>query len=77
MIVPGRTEKIFMKKNVILKALSIFLILVSLFATVGAITVTGSGFLDLSNIVRAACICTAVVCLVLAVFAWKSSKPKA
>ena len=65
-----------MKKNVILKALSIFLILVSLFATVGAITVTGRGFLDLSNIVRSACICTAVACLILAVFAWKSSKPK-
>ena len=65
-----------MKKNVIIKALSIFLILVSFFATVGAITVTGSGFLNLSNIVRAACICTAVVCLILAVFTWKSSKPK-
>lgn len=69
-------EEIFMKKNVILKTLSVFLILVSFFATVGAITVTGSGFLNLSNIVRAACICTAVVCLILAVFAWKSSKPK-
>ena len=69
-------EVIFMKKNLILKAFSIFLFLVSLFATVGAITVTGSGFLDLSNIIRAACICTAVICLILAVFTWKSSKPK-
>ena len=77
MIVSGGMEEIFVKKNVILKALSIFLILVSLFAMLGAITVTGSGFLDLSNIVRAACIFTVVVCLILAVFAWKFSEPKA
>ena len=48
----------------------------SFLATVCAITVTGSGVLDLSNIVRAVCICVAVVCGILAVVAWKSSNPR-
>ena len=65
-----------MKKNTILKVVSIVLALVSIFAIVCAITITGSGFLDLSNIVRAVCIGVAVVCGILAVVAWKSSKPK-
>ena len=65
-----------MKKNTILKAISIVLALVTILAIVYAITVTGSGFLDLSNIVRAVCIGIAVVCGILAVVAWKGSKPK-
>ena len=65
-----------MKKNTILKVVSIILALVTILAIVCAITVTGSGFLDLSNIVRAVCIGVAVVCGILAVVAWKGSKPK-
>lgn len=65
-----------MKKNTILKVVSIILALVTILSIVCAVTVTGSGFLDLSNIVRAVCIGVAVVCGVLAVVAWKSSKPK-
>lgn len=65
-----------MKKNTIRKVVSILLALVTILAIVCAITVTGSGFLDLSNIVRAICIIVAVVCGILAVVAWKSSKPK-
>ncbi|MBQ8623867.1 MAG: hypothetical protein IJ424_05755 [Oscillospiraceae bacterium] len=50
--------------------------LVTILSIVCAVTVTGSGFLDLSNIVRAVCIGVAVVCGILAVVAWKFSKPK-
>ena len=65
-----------MKKKTILKVVSIILALVTILAIVCAITVTGSGFLDLSNIVRAVCIGVAVVCGILAVVAWKSSKSR-
>ena len=65
-----------MKKNTILKVVSIVLALVNILAIICDVTVTGSGFLDLSNIVRAVCIGVAVVCGILAVVAWKSSKPK-
>ena len=65
-----------MKKNTILKVVSIVLALVTILAIVCAVTVTGSGFLDLSNIVRAVCIGVAVVCGILAVVAWKSSKSR-
>ena len=65
-----------MKKNTILNVVSIVLALVTILAIVCAVTVTGSGFLDLSNIVRAVCIGVAVVCGILAVVAWKGSKPK-
>jgi len=65
-----------MKKNTNLKVISIVLALVTILAIVCAVTVTGSGFLDLSNIVRVVCIGVAVVCGILAVIAWKGSKPK-
>lgn len=65
-----------MKKNIILKTISIVLTLITILAVIGAITVTGSGFLDLSNIVRAVCIGVAVVCGVFAVVAWRYSKPR-
>lgn len=64
------------EKNIILIVISIVLTLITIFAVIGAITVTGSGFLDLSNIVRAVCIGIAVVCGILAVVAWKYSKPR-
>ena len=65
-----------MKKNIILKVISVVLMLITVLAVIGAITVTGSGFLDLSNIVRAICIGVAVVCCIFSVVAWKCSKPK-
>lgn len=65
-----------MKRNTILKVVSIVLVFVTILAIICAVTVTGNGFLDLSNIVRAVCIGVAVVCGILAVVAWKSSKPK-
>lgn len=63
-------------KNTILKVVSIVLALVTILAIIFAVTVTGSGFLDLSNIVRAVCIGVAVICGILAIVAWKFSKPK-
>ena len=65
-----------MIKNTILKVVSIVLALVTILAIVCAVTVTGSGFLDLSNIVRAVCIGVAVVCGIHAIVAWKYSNPK-
>lgn len=65
-----------MKKNIILKIVSIVLVLITILAGICAITVTGSGFLDLSNIVRAVCIGVVMVCGVLAVLTWKSSKTR-
>ena len=65
-----------MKKRTILKVVSVVLALVTILAIVCAATVTGSGFLDLSNIVKAVCIGIAVVCGILTVVAWKCSKPK-
>ncbi len=65
-----------MKKSIILKIISSILALLTILAILCAITVTGGGILDLSNIVRVVCIGVAVVCVVLAIVAWKYSNPK-
>lgn len=65
-----------MKKNIILKLISIVFVIVMIWAIVCAITVTGSGFLDLSNIARGVFIGIAIVCSVLAIVSWKCSQPK-
>ena len=65
-----------MKRNMILKAISIVLALVTILAIACAATVTGSGFLDLSNIARAVFIGAAVVCSILAAVTWRGSKSK-
>ena len=66
-----------MKKDVILKVISIAFSLITILAIACAITVTGSGFLDLSNIARAVCIGVAIICGILAFITWKYSKSKA
>ena len=63
-----------MKKDVILKIISIILVLVTIFAIICAFTIKGSGFLDLSNIARIVCIVIASVCGIFAVITWKYSK---
>lgn len=63
-----------MKKGTVSKVFSIFLAGITMLAIVGAITVTGSGFLDVSNIVRGVCIGVGVVCGILAGILWKYSK---
>ena len=66
-----------MKKDVILKVISIAFALITILAIACATTVTGSGFLDLSNIARAVCIGVAIICGILAFITWKCSKSKA
>ena len=63
-------------KNTILKIVSIVFVLITILAIACAITGTGSGFLDLSNIARAVCIGVAVVCGILAFITWKCTMPK-
>ena len=65
-----------MKKKAFRKAVSIIFALVAILAIVCAITVTGGGFLDLSNIARVICISIAVVCGILAVVMWRSVSRK-
>ena len=55
-----------MKKSVISKVISIVFALITILAIACAITGSGSGFLDLSNIARAVCIGVAVICGILA-----------
>ena len=66
-----------MKRGVILKIISIVFTLITILAITCAITGTGNGFLDLSNIARAVCIGIAVICGILAFITWKYSKSKA
>ena len=65
-----------MKKGVILKVISSVFALITILAIACAITGTGSGFLDLSNIARGICIGVAVICSILAFITWKYSKSK-
>ena len=66
-----------MEKSVIPKVISIVFALITILAIACAITGSGSGFLDLSNIVKAVCIGVAVICGILAFITWKCSKSKA
>ena len=65
-----------MKRNSVLRAVSAVLALLALLAILCAVTVTGGGFLDLSNMVRMACAGAAVVCGLLAAIVWRCSRPK-
>lgn len=65
-----------MNKNTIFKVISIILALITIGAILCAVTATGSGFMDLSNIVRIVSTGVAVICGILSVVTWKSSKPK-
>lgn len=61
------------KNSIILKVISIVFALITILAIACAITGTGSGFLDLSNIARAVCVGVAVICGILAFISWKYS----
>ena len=63
-----------MEKSVIPKVISIVFALITILAIACAITGSGSGFLDLSNIVRAVCIGVAVICGILAFVTWKAKR---
>lgn len=66
-------KEINMEKKTIFRIISIILVVIAIFAAVCAATTTGSGFLDLSNIVKTICVCVAVVCAVLSAVMWKIS----
>lgn len=63
-----------MKKSVIPKVIRIVFALITILAIACAITGSGSGFLDLSNIARAICIGVAVICGILAFVTWKAKR---
>ena len=63
-----------MEKSVIPKVISIVFALITILAIACAITGSGSGFLDLSNIARAICIGVAVICGILAFVTWKAKR---
>ena len=65
-----------MKKRAVLKIIRFVLTLITVLAVACAVTVTGGGFLDLSDLVRAVCIGIAVACGLLAVVMWKCAEPK-
>jgi Na+/proline symporter len=67
-------ERDYMKKSVISKVISIVFALITILAIACAITGSGSGFLDLSNIARAVCIGVAVICGILAFVTWKAKR---
>ena len=62
-------------KRTICRILSVIMLAVTAFLIYCAVTVTGSGFLDLSNIVRYVCtgmaVISSVIALVLARIGWK------
>ena len=62
-----------MKNKTILKIISIIMAVIAIFAIFCATTVVGGGFIDLSNMVKIACIFTAIICAVFSVISWKSS----
>lgn len=63
-----------MKKTMAYKIICVILCVIMVLAVVGIITVTGSGFLDLSNIVRAICTGVAIICAILAWIFYRNSK---
>ena len=63
-----------MEKSVIPKVIRIVFALITILAIACAITGSGSGFLDLSNIARAVCIGVAVICGILAFVTWKAKR---
>lgn len=63
-----------MKKRTAFRMISVLLGVFALIAVLCAATVTGSGFLDLSNIARVVFAGIAVVCAGFAILFWKSAK---
>ena len=65
------------KPQFLYRTISILMMLIALIAFVGIITVTGSGFLDLSNIARIFLSGIAIACVVISTLTWKTNKPYA
>lgn len=64
-------------KKTICKIVSVIMTTLTAVAIIAAITVTGNGLLDLSNIIRTVCIGVAAICGISAVmvgrYGWKSN----
>ena len=66
-----------MDKDMLLKAISIILAMIAVFAFIGALTIKDvGGLMDLSNIMRPVFFIVAGVCGVLAYVLWNSSKER-
>lgn len=65
-----------MKKRMKYKVISVLLFVVMLVAVACAMTVTGSGFLDLSNIAQYIFIGIALICGIAGVVLWRMSGVK-
>lgn len=65
-----------MKKGIIWLVVSIVMALCALVSIATMLTVTGSGFLDLSNIVRYVCLGIALICGTISVAGWLAYKKK-
>ena len=63
-----------MKKYTICLVSSVILFIIALLSLIGAITVTGSGFLDLSNIARGIFTVVALVSFILAAIVFPKEK---
>ena len=61
-------------KKTFMKILGIVLAAAAVLSIICAVTVTGSGFLDLSNIAKAVFFGVAVICGISAIFLWRYSK---
>lgn len=65
------------KLQVLYRTISILMMLIALIAFVGVITVTGSGFLDLSNIARIFLSGISIICAIISTHVWKTNRPHA
>ena len=63
-----------MKRAKNYKAISIVMIVIMLLAIICAITANGSGFLNMSNVVRYFAIGAAAICGIIAIITWILSK---
>ena len=62
------------KKKLLLTIISVVMLVLMVTAILCAITVTGSGFLDLSNLARYLFVGIAIICGVVSLITWKIAK---
>lgn len=63
-----------MSKRSVYRSISVLLTVIALLAIVCAVTVTGGGFLDLSNVMRGVSLGVAALSLALATVIWRAAK---
>ncbi len=65
-----------MSKRSVYRSISVLLTVIALLAIVCAVTVTGGGFLDLSNVMRGVSLGVAALSLALAAVIWRAAKKR-